>query len=153
MVEKFIENSAAVQAHLNITQAIINRMATNSTSCKAWCITLVSAILVIVADKGKPEFAFIALVPIILFWLLDAYYLSLEKRFRESYNLFIGKLHGSEVVANDLYCVAPSGSGFKTFCAAFFLSFSTWPFYLTLFGMVLLVKATVIPSLVSIPKK
>lgn len=48
------ENSQAIQTHLEITQSVIQRMAVNSASCKTWCITLVSAILVIVADKGKP---------------------------------------------------------------------------------------------------
>jgi len=151
MANEFIENSPAVQAHLSITQAVINRMATNSTSCKAWCITLVSAILVIVADKGKPEFALIALIPTFLFWLLDAYYLSLEKRFRKSYNSFIEKLHDGNVVAADLYCVSPSGDGFKTFGASIVMSFSTWPFYLTLIGMIILVKTIVIST--PLPKK
>jgi len=49
------EESPTVQAHLGIAQAVIQRMAANSASCKAWCITLVAAILVIVADKGKPS--------------------------------------------------------------------------------------------------
>lgn len=145
MPDEFKENSPSVQAHLSITQAVINRMATNSTSCKAWCITLVSAILVIVADKGKPQFALIAVIPTILFCALDAYYLSLEKRFRESYNLFIEKLHGGKVVAADLYCVMPSGDKTKTFYAAL-RSFAIWPFYLTLLMMILLVKTIVIVS-------
>ncbi len=49
------EESASVQSHLQIMQNIIQRMAMNSTSCKAWCITIVSAILVIIADKRKTE--------------------------------------------------------------------------------------------------
>lgn len=60
-------NSQAVQSHLSITQSVIQRMATNSSSCKAWCITVVSAILVIVADKGKSQYAYIAIIPNILF--------------------------------------------------------------------------------------
>ena len=56
------ETSPSVHAHLSILQSVIQRMASNSTSCKTWFITVVSAILVIVADKGKPNFAFIALV-------------------------------------------------------------------------------------------
>ena|SRR3989338_243886 len=59
---RFKENSQAVQSHLTILQAVIQRMANNSSSSKAWCITLVSAILVIVADKGKPQYAWIAVI-------------------------------------------------------------------------------------------
>lgn len=140
---EFKENSQAVQAHLGITQSVIQRMAANSTACKAWCITLVSAILVIVADKGKPQYTFIAIIPTILFLALDAYYLSLEKMYRQSYNLFIEKLHNGTVVAADLYAVAPSGHMWKAFFASL-RSFSIWPFYTTLLVMVWLVKAIVV---------
>lgn len=143
---EFKENSQAVQAHLNITQSVIQRMAANSSSCKAWCITLVSAILVIVADKGKPQYTLIAIIPTMLFLILDTYYLSLEKMFRQSYNFFIEKLHSGKVVASDLYAVAPSGHMLKTYFSSL-CSFSIWPFYTTLLGMIWLVKAIVITSM------
>jgi hypothetical protein len=129
------ENSSAVQAHLNLTQSVIQRMATNSSSCKAWCITLVSAILVIVADKGKPQYAPIALIPAFLFMVLDSYYLALEKSFRNSYNLFIDRLHHREIEPNDLYAITPSGTICNLFIKSI-LSFSIWPLYLTLIFMI-----------------
>ena len=129
--------------YISITQSVIQRMAANSTSCKAWCITLVSAILVIVADKGRPQYALIAIIPTILFLALDTYYLSLEKMFRHSYNSFIEKLHSGKVVAADLYAVSPSGHTFKTLYSSL-RSFSIWPFYLSLLVMIWLVKAIVI---------
>lgn len=72
-------NSLAVQSHLTIYQNLIQRMASNSVSSKAWCITLVSAILVIVADKSNSQYAMIAYIPTLLFLVLDAYYLGLKK--------------------------------------------------------------------------
>ena len=141
--EKYKENSQAVQAHLGMTQSVIQRMASNSASCKAWCITLVSAVLVIVADKGKPQYALIAIIPAFLFLILDTYYLALERMFRQSYNNFIEKLHGGEVVTSDLYAVIPSGNHIKTFFESL-LSFSIWPVYLTLIGMILIVKTIII---------
>jgi len=140
---EYSENSLAVQAHLGIMQSVIQRMATNSTSCKAWCITLVSAILVIVADKGKPQYALIAIIPTVLFLVLDSYYLALEKMFRQSYNNFIEKLHNGKVVAPDLYAVSPDGSQFKNLFVSM-LSFSIWPFYLTLLVMIWLTKLFII---------
>lgn len=136
------EESAAVQAHLNISQSVIQRMATNSSSCKAWCITLVSAILVIVADKGNPNFTLIAGIPTVLFFTLDAYYLALERCFRESYNSFIEKLHAGNILAIDLYAMTPSGSLGKSLIGAL-RSFSTWPFYLTLAMVIWIAKKIV----------
>jgi len=136
-------DSQAVQSHLSITQSVIQRMASNSASCKGWCIALVSAVLVIVADKGKPDYALIALVPAVLFLVLDVYYLGLERAFRKSYNEFIDKLHSGEIQTTDVYAVTPSGNLFVTcFCAL--VSFSIWPFYLTLLAMILVARRYVI---------
>lgn len=125
------QDSSAVQSHLGILQSIIQRMATNSSSAKTWCITLVSAILVVVADKDKSEYALIAVIPIFLFFVLDAYYLALEKMFRASYNTFINKLHRENIVPDDLYAVLPQGNVFKSFFCSI-ASFSIWPFYIVL---------------------
>lgn len=64
-------DSPAVQTHLTIVQGIIQRMAENSRSCRLWCITIVSAVLVLVARTEKPEYALAAL----LLLFLDTYYL------------------------------------------------------------------------------
>lgn len=137
------EESPSVQAHLQIMQGVISRMAANSTASKAWCITIVSAILVLVADKSKPEYAFIALVPIFLFLALDSYYLALEKAFRDSYNSFINKLHAQDICSEDLYSVAPKGNMTKHQLAAL-RSFSVWGFYVCLGVMVYLAKELVL---------
>lgn len=125
------ESSPSVQTHLGILQSVIQRMAANSSNIKTACITIVSAILVIVADKGKPNYAWIALVPSILFMALDTYYLALEKSFRETYNKFVSKLHNETVTPHDLYFVSPSGSQWRHRYDSL-KSFSIWGFYLTL---------------------
>ena len=140
------ENSSAVRAHLTIMQGVINRMAENSRSCKVWCVTLVAAVLVLVARTGEPQHALIALVPTLLFWVLDAYYLGLERRFRKSYRAFVGKVHDGKIATSDLYTVAPIGSEFGQFCWALFKSFSIWPFYLLVTLTVLLACWLIIPS-------
>lgn len=104
------ESSPSVQAHLGILQSVIQRMAANSSSSKAWCITIVSAILVIVAGKSKPEFAWIAILPTFLFMCLDIYYLALEKGFRASYSIFVRKLHDGSISSDDLYSISPEGN-------------------------------------------
>lgn len=141
---KYQEESPAVQSHLGISQSVIQRMASNSASCKAWSITLVAAILVIVSDKGKPSYALIAFIPTLLFLILDAYYLALERCFRRSYNDFIDKVHSGRIVVADLYAVTPKGSLLKAFGQSL-LSFSIWPFYVTLGVMIGLSMWIVIP--------
>lgn len=140
---RLLETSPSVQAHLGILQAVIQRMASNSTSCKAWCITIVSAILVIVADKGKPQFALIAIVPALLFLALDSYYLALEKAFRAAYTDFVRKLHSGTAQAKDLYDIAPSGSASRHQLEAL-KSFPVWGFYGALLVLVELTRSVVL---------
>jgi hypothetical protein len=139
----FYETSPSIQTHLGIMQGVILRMATNCTACKTWCITIVSAILVVVADKGNPDLAWIALFPAILFFCLDAYYLALEKGFRNSYNEFIKKLHTGTIILDDLYSVVPTGSGFDLQVSAL-KSFSVWGFYITLVILVAVTRGIVL---------
>jgi len=128
--------SPSVQSYLQILQSVINRMAANSTGCKTWCITLVSAIAVLVANKGQPQYVWIAIVPIGLFLFLDSYYLGLERRFRSTYNRFIKKLHEGNATVDDVFIVTPGR--LRDRLAAIFasmFSLSIWPFYVLLLLM------------------
>lgn len=135
--------SASIQTHLSIIQNVIQRMASNSSSCKTWCVTLVSAILVIIADKGNPSYAWITIIPILIFFSLDAYYLSLEKGFRNSYNKFIRKAHENSLTENDLYSVAPEGD-MKDLMKKSITSFSVGGFYLPMVFLVYVTKSIAI---------
>ncbi|CAK2675111.1 conserved membrane hypothetical protein [Vibrio crassostreae] len=142
MAEEYLTidpESASIQTHLGILQGIIQRMASNSSACKAWCVTLVSAVLVIVADKGRPDYAYIAILPTIVFAALDAYYLALEKAFRNSYNDFIINLHNKTLTKESLYSVIPKGE-MSTLQFQSLLSFSVWGLYSSLVLLILIVK-------------
>jgi hypothetical protein len=106
-------------------------MAANSASCKTWCITIVAAILVVVADKEKPQLAWVAVLPILLFAALDIYYLAMEKGFRNSYKCFVEKLHSNTLTPCDLYAICPSHDRSKQQWNAM-KSFSVWGFYVPL---------------------
>ena len=114
-------------------------MAGNSTSCKTWCVVLVSAILVLVALTDTPDYALLALLPTLLFLLLDAYYLALEQAFRNSYDTFVGKLHSAAGIdVSDLYVVRP-GRPVNRQLLVSLRSTAIWPFYLTLAIAIMLV--------------
>ena len=131
-------NSSAVQKHLEIMQGVIARMAENSRSCKVWCVTLVAAILVLVARTGEPQHALIALIPICLFLFLDSYYLALERAFIASQNAFVRKLHGDGLSPSDIFEVIPTGMGWWLVLRSMSGSLSILPFYLPLTATVLL---------------
>lgn len=135
--------SSSIQTHLGIIQNVIQRMSSNSSACKAWCVSLVAAMLVLVADKAKPEYVWIALIPTVAFATLDTYYLALEKAFRNSYNAFIRKLHNRRITEQDLYSVSPVGKMSSLQLEAL-RSFSIWGFYLSLAVLVWVTRITVL---------
>lgn len=131
------ERSPAVRTHLEMMQGVIERMASNSRSCKVWCVTLVAAVLVLVARTGEAQHALIALVPTVLFLVLDAYYLALERAFISSYDRFVSRLHGRSLVQGELFAISPSGS-IPGMALRAVLSFSIWPFYALILATTLL---------------
>jgi hypothetical protein len=74
-------------------------MAGNSFIAKGWGVTLNTAILAFSIKSSEPFLALIALLPLALFWLLDAYYLALERKFRDLYiaavPLYVANQHAS----------------------------------------------------------
>lgn len=132
-------DSASIQTHLGIIQNVIQRMASNSTNCKAWCVTLVAAILVIIAGEEKPQYAWIALLPTIIFSALDAYYLALEKAFRNCYNQFVSKVRKGQATEVDLYSVIPIGDMSQLQLEAY-KSFSVWGFYASLAALIAITR-------------
>jgi hypothetical protein len=147
MNTKILKNkeSSAVQAHINMLQGIINRMAANSANCKTWTITILAAMLVLVVeDKICSDKLWICYVPIGLFFFLDCFYLRLEKKFRNTQNDFVDKINNKEDITKDLFAIKTQET--ESFCQKiriagqnFFyqlwctikavFSFSTLPFY------------------------
>jgi len=72
--------------HLEFIQNVITRMNTNSFQIKEWAVTLVSALLAIFASTQNNYFVLTAILPALVFWFLDAYYLMQERKFRGLYD-------------------------------------------------------------------
>ena len=71
--------------HLLMIQGIIDRMGRNSFSLKEWSIGIMIAIFAF-AGKNTHKAVIITLIPLIVFWFLDAYYLMPERKFRALYD-------------------------------------------------------------------
>lgn len=73
--------------HLEFAQLTITRMGANSFLIKGWTVTLVAALFVLSANDSDRNYVLLALIPSILFWGLDGYFLWQERRFRLLYDL------------------------------------------------------------------
>ncbi len=125
------KDKSSVQAQIQMYQGIISRMANNSANCKTWAITIIAAMLVLIADdKIGSSNMWICYIPVILFFFLDSYYLTLERIFIGKQKEFVNKINSNQNCYNDIFIVGEI-SGKQQFCDFFkcIFSISIFPFY------------------------
>lgn len=79
-------NGENKRKHLEIIQAVINRMASNSFLFKGWSITIIAGISAFATKDSNGLLMTVPIVATLLFWGVDAYYLMLERAFRDLYD-------------------------------------------------------------------
>ncbi len=77
-----------VVKHLEMTQAVINRLGRNSFLLKSWSMTILVAAMVLIARENLQNsyFVLVLFLPIVGFWILDGYFLWQERLFRYVYD-------------------------------------------------------------------
>jgi hypothetical protein len=109
--------------HLEFIQNCITRMGSNSFLLKGWCITLVSALFALAAQGANKDYVLVTYFVIPVFWFLDGFFISRERRFRELYD---------DVRQNGTIDFSMNIGAYNTFktswlCGVF--SKTLWPFY------------------------
>ena len=76
-----------VVKHLEMTQAVINRLGRNSFLLKSWSMTILVAAMILIARENLQNqyFVWSLFLPIAGFWILDGYFLWQEQLFRQVY--------------------------------------------------------------------
>jgi hypothetical protein len=78
---------------IDLIQGVINRMANNSFLLKGWLISLIAVILALTKDtlltSDIKYLSTILILPVIVFWYLDAFFLHKEKCYRKLYEWVI----------------------------------------------------------------
>ncbi len=85
--------------HLDLIQSVISRQAANSFSIRGWAVTLVAAIIFLSAKDSNVWYFLVALLPTVVFWGLDGYYLRQERLFRKLYDK-VRTLNSNELANN-----------------------------------------------------
>lgn len=76
------------RAHLAMIQGVINRMGGNLFFLKGWAVTLIAALFAAtISFDGNWYLRGTVAAAIIFFWGFDAYFLSLERCFRDLYDV------------------------------------------------------------------
>ena len=92
-------NTWKFQKKIDLVQNIITRLASNSFKIKGWTISLIVGTFLVQSTK---YFSFIALLPIIGFWILDTYYLRQERLYRAFYSYVVSEEVKSKQISLEL---------------------------------------------------
>jgi len=120
---------------IEIVQKIIERMARNSFMIKGWTITLVVVALLV---EGLPIHNVIAFVPWLTFWILDAYFLRLERCYRKLYEWLIENRPTNRELMFDMKAEPRFGKCVDGITGTMF-SCTLAPFYLTIVVLIVIV--------------
>ena len=75
------------QKHLEFIQNIISRMSGNLFFLRGWTITLITGLFALSAAKGSYDgYILLTHFLLVIFWILDGYFLSQERKFRCLYD-------------------------------------------------------------------
>ena len=88
-----MEYKEILHKEIDLIQGIINRMANNSFLLKGWVISLIAVVLALKKDTivatDLSYFNAILLLPVVVFWYLDAFFLHKEICYRKLYDWVI----------------------------------------------------------------
>ena len=139
MKEKTKSDEGKIE-YLQMIQNAISRMSTSSALFKGFSATIVAGISMISYCQQKTMVIILSFLPVVLFAILDTYYLQLEKRLRHLYDLVREGTHACDfnMKLNDEEVKDRKAAELRVIdCIK---SFSIWPFYLTM----ILVLVTVV---------
>lgn len=121
--------------HLEFIQSNIARMNQCSFQMKGWMLTVATALLALYASsfntelgKGNNIFIFIAIVPTLIFWVLDSYYLQQERKFCGIYNDLISITKNTKIKEFEMPLEKYDGYKYCLFRVMF--SKTEWALYL-----------------------
>jgi hypothetical protein len=69
-----------------MVQEVVSRLATCSFQLKGWAVTVAAGLVAFLKGEANPIYLFVPALPVIAFWLLDAWYLRQERLFRQLYD-------------------------------------------------------------------
>lgn len=124
------EDLTSLHKELDLIQDCISRMARNSFMLKGWSVTVMVITWAIIGTESCGYLSLLLLlIPTIMFWGLDAFFLLTEKRYRMLYNWVLSERLEKKNYAylydlNPLRFKEEAGSG----CGCFF-SKTLLPFY------------------------
>lgn len=131
--------------YLEMIQGVVTRMESNSFFLKGGTVTLAAGVLALSSAGIHKKYVFIAFVAIVVFWVLDSYYLSLQRKYRRLFN-YIRVEESAQIDFDMNYHKADRwtmGEQRTSFLWCW-LSLTEWPFYAVIAAIVSILLSFVV---------
>lgn len=69
--------------YLEAIHRVIDRLSNTSFILKGWAVSLVAGLMALAASGANQGYVLVAYIPTVVFWLLDAYFLMMERQYRK----------------------------------------------------------------------
>ena len=93
-IKSMVENDqSSYVEYFKIIQNAVDRIARNSFLIKAWAITLIGGIGILAFSIINTLIFSVLTVIVLFFWILDSYYLRIERLYRALYNETVEKFN------------------------------------------------------------
>lgn len=69
--------------YLEAIQRVVDRLSNTSFILKGWAVSLVAGLMALAASGTNHGYVLVAYIPTVVFWLLDAYFLMMERQYRK----------------------------------------------------------------------
>lgn len=69
--------------YLEAIQRVVDRLSNTSFIHKGWAVSLVAGLMALATSGTNHGYVLIAYIPTVVFWLLDAYFLMMERQYRQ----------------------------------------------------------------------
>ncbi len=125
--------------HLNMIQNVITRMGTNSFALKGWSVGIMVAVYAF-AGNSNVKAVIVTVMPLIIFWFIDSYYLMLERKYRCLYDYVREKDEQKIDFSMDLRDIKIDLKDVKKYSFfGIFFSKTIFPFYLVCLATTLII--------------
>ena len=78
-----METNASRIRYLESIQRVVDRLSNTSFVLKGWAVSLVAGLMALAASGTNHGYVLVAYIPTVVFWLLDAYFLMMERQYRK----------------------------------------------------------------------
>jgi len=94
-----MEKNQIMLKEIDLVEKLIERMSSNSFKIKGWALSLIIGTLLLKTTNNQ---AWLAIIPLISFWYLDAFFLTHERKYRKLYEWIIQNRQKSNEFIFDL---------------------------------------------------